>query len=68
MRWTEESEEHIARHSVIPDEVEDVLFGQPRFVGPAKEAGPPSTAGRAAAAICSWSLRTRVRARCTSSP
>jgi uncharacterized protein len=32
VRWTEWSEDHIARHEVVPDEVEDVLFTRPQFV------------------------------------
>ena len=28
--WTEEAEEHISRHGVAPDEVEDVLYSRPR--------------------------------------
>jgi uncharacterized DUF497 family protein len=35
--WTEDSEEHIARHSVEPDEVEDVLYGRPRLSTPGRE-------------------------------
>ncbi|MEV7183680.1 hypothetical protein [Kitasatospora sp. NPDC093102] len=29
--WTQRSEEHIARHSVTPDEVEDVVFVRPHW-------------------------------------
>jgi uncharacterized DUF497 family protein len=29
--WTEESEDHIARHDVYPHEVEEVLFSRPRY-------------------------------------
>lgn len=29
LRWTEQSEEHIARHGVSPDEVEQALNGRP---------------------------------------
>lgn len=29
--WTDDSEEHIARHNVSPGEVEDVLFARPRL-------------------------------------
>lgn len=32
--WTDKSEEHIARHNVRPDEVEDVLFSRPRYRTP----------------------------------
>ena len=31
IRWTEESEEHIARHGVAPAEVEQVLYSRPRL-------------------------------------
>jgi hypothetical protein len=31
IRWTEESEEHIARHEVTPDEVEQVVNTHPRL-------------------------------------
>jgi uncharacterized DUF497 family protein len=30
--WTEQAEEHIARHAVRPAEVEQVLYGRPRYV------------------------------------
>ncbi|OZE93199.1 hypothetical protein CH299_28045 [Rhodococcus sp. 14-2686-1-2] len=29
--WTDDSEEHIARHAVRPEEVESVVFGRPRL-------------------------------------
>jgi len=32
IRWTEESEDHIARHGVTPDEVEQVINTRPRLV------------------------------------
>ncbi len=32
VRWTAWSEEHIARHNVLPHEVEDVLFTRPQLV------------------------------------
>lgn len=32
LRWTEDSEAHIARHKVDPVEVEQVVFGRPRLV------------------------------------
>ncbi len=32
IRWTEESEDHIARHNVTPDEVEQVVNTRPRLV------------------------------------
>jgi hypothetical protein len=31
IRWTEQSEDHIARHGVTPDEVEQALNGRPRL-------------------------------------
>ena len=30
--WTEPAETHIARHQVAPHEVEEVLYGRPRYV------------------------------------
>ena len=30
-RWTPDREEHIAKHGVTPDEVEQVLFGRPIY-------------------------------------
>lgn len=30
--WTERSEDHIARHGVRPDEVEEAIYGRPRWV------------------------------------
>lgn len=32
IRWTEWSEDHIARHGVVPEEVEQVVFSHPRYV------------------------------------
>jgi hypothetical protein len=32
IRWTEESEDHIARHEVTPGEVEQVVNTRPRLV------------------------------------
>jgi uncharacterized protein len=32
--WTDEREEHIARHNVMPTEVEQVLFSRPRWKRP----------------------------------
>ena len=32
--WTEDSEAHIARHNVTPDEVEEAIYGRPRDVKP----------------------------------
>jgi hypothetical protein len=32
IRWTAESEEHIARHNVTPSEVEQVVNTRPRLV------------------------------------
>ena len=37
IRWTEESEAHIARHNVAPGDVEDVLYTRPRLVAPGRE-------------------------------
>ncbi|TDN65406.1 hypothetical protein C8E95_6893 [Pseudonocardia autotrophica] len=34
IRWTEDSETHIARHDVTPDEVEQVVNTRPRLVEP----------------------------------
>jgi hypothetical protein len=34
--WTEAAEEHIARHRVRPEEVEDVLYGRPRLMAPGR--------------------------------
>ena len=30
--WTEDSEAHIARHGVTPDEVEEGLYARPRWI------------------------------------
>lgn len=35
--WTEQSEDHIARHGVAPDDVEDVVFSRPRLVARGRE-------------------------------
>jgi hypothetical protein len=35
--WTEWSEDHIARYAVRPQEVEDVLYGRPRYVTAGRE-------------------------------
>jgi uncharacterized DUF497 family protein len=32
IRWTEENEEHISHHKVMPHEVEEVVNTQPRWV------------------------------------
>ena len=37
MTWTEASEEHIARHTVQPHEVEEVLYGHPRYIASGRE-------------------------------
>ncbi len=29
--WSQESEDHIARHGVMPNEVEEVFYGRPRL-------------------------------------
>lgn len=31
IRWTEESEAHIARHNVSPREVEEAIYSRPRY-------------------------------------
>ncbi|MFB9251514.1 hypothetical protein ACFFWE_25010 [Sphaerisporangium melleum] len=31
IQWTERSEEHIARHGVTPEEVEEVVFSRPQW-------------------------------------
>ncbi|GAA1390306.1 hypothetical protein GCM10009639_18900 [Kitasatospora putterlickiae] len=35
--WTDRSEEHIARHGVTPDEVEQVVFTRPRWFASGRE-------------------------------
>ncbi|MFE2408682.1 hypothetical protein ACFVSN_21775 [Kitasatospora sp. NPDC057904] len=35
--WTERSEEHIARHGVEPEEVEDVVFSRPHWFARGRE-------------------------------
>ena len=35
--WTEASEEHIARHALQPREVEEVLYGRPRYIAPGRD-------------------------------
>ncbi len=37
IRWTEESEEHIARHGIEPAEVEEAAFARPRLTAPGRE-------------------------------
>jgi uncharacterized DUF497 family protein len=32
IRWTERNEDHIARHDVLPAEVEQVVYTRPRLV------------------------------------
>jgi uncharacterized protein len=32
IRWTDNSEDHIAAHDVTPDEVEQVVYARPRLV------------------------------------
>jgi uncharacterized DUF497 family protein len=34
--WTESAEAHIARHQVAPHEVEEVLYGRPRYLAPGR--------------------------------
>ncbi|HEX5199698.1 BrnT family toxin [Paractinoplanes rhizophilus] len=35
--WTGTSEDHIAKHNVTPDEVEEVLYGRPRLRVPGRQ-------------------------------
>ena len=35
--WTEESEEHIARHNVTPAQVEELVYSRPRWVTPGRD-------------------------------
>lgn len=37
IRWTDESEEHIARHNLTPEEVEQAVNSGPRFEVPGRE-------------------------------
>lgn len=37
VRWTEQSEDHIARHGVTPDEVGQALNGRPYLTVPGKD-------------------------------
>lgn len=37
IQWTERSEDHIARHDVVPGEVEQVVFARPRLVAPGRD-------------------------------
>ncbi len=34
--WTEESEDHIARHGVTPEEVQEALYTRPRWITPGR--------------------------------
>ena len=34
--WIESAETHIARHQVAPHEVEEVLYGRPRYLAPGR--------------------------------
>lgn len=34
--WTEESEDHIARHRVTPEEVQEALYTRPRWITPGR--------------------------------
>jgi hypothetical protein len=38
IRWTEQSEDHIARHRVAPGDVEQVVHSRPRLVARGREA------------------------------
>ncbi|WP_033291459.1 BrnT family toxin [Amycolatopsis jejuensis] len=37
IHWTEQSEEHIARHQVRPEEVEEVIYTRPRLTTRGRE-------------------------------
>lgn len=37
IRWTSESEAHIARHGVTPEEVEQAVTNKPRYEAPGRE-------------------------------
>ena len=37
IRWTSESETHIARHGVTPEEVEQSVNSRPRYEAPGRE-------------------------------
>jgi hypothetical protein len=37
VRWTEESEDHIAGHGVTPGEVEEVMYLNPRLTAPGRD-------------------------------
>lgn len=39
--WTESAETHIARHQVAPHEVEEVLYGRPRYLAPGRSGTRP---------------------------
>lgn len=34
--WAEESEDHIARHGVTPEEVQEALYARPRWITPGR--------------------------------
>ncbi|RYV49605.1 BrnT family toxin [Pengzhenrongella frigida] len=34
--WSEESEDHIARHRVVPEEVQEALYMSPRWITPGR--------------------------------
>lgn len=36
IRWTDDSEDHIARHDVSPAEVEEVVYMRPRLIDPGR--------------------------------
>lgn len=52
IRWTSESEAHIARHGVMPEEVEQAVNSRPRYEARGREdstllyCAPPRTGGR----------------------
>lgn len=55
IRWTEESEDHIARHEVTPGEVEQVVNARPRLVVAGTEGSSTCSVQRTPAGTCSWS-------------
>lgn len=34
--WSEEAEDHIARHGVLPEEVQQALYTRPRWIAPGR--------------------------------
>lgn len=35
--WTQESEAHVARHGLSPDEIEEALYTKPRWADPGRD-------------------------------